>query len=528
MNCIMSTRQPNRKNHDMSIRPTRQSYNRKSLVFFLAIIAIPMFLAIHAFSADMVNTSKEMPGGESNAVESLRHLPIIVDSTKRASRGFIGFGAEWDSSSYDNCGVGAEDFAVELKRIKYMKLPVVRIMIQTKWCYLGDDRYDFDSRAMQLLYRHLDFCQEEGITVILTDWGCEPGWLRIPGVKNTEDPKYAEIIGVYLDYLINKKGYTCIRYFVLGNEPNLEVRNWSRWKTGFCQVRKVLIKRKLDRYVTIAGPDESIIPPIQDIRSEKFSPSPGIEYDWIFRAADELQDIPMAYDIHIYALNESLSPGKLQDCIEARWEYVRQEVSSNKNKIFIVGELGMFEGSKPPSANEHVDTFWFGLCMADCGVQSARAGSHAICAWMLSDNSHKGFLLGMWKNKESGIKLRPWFYTWSLLSRYFPSGSDIYAPDQPGADVRILVGRAATRGATAEHAFSICIVNRGERATELGLRIPEAERDTYKRFLYQNDNMRINAQGYPLPVETVSFGPAQGIQVECPAESMILLTSVPF
>ena len=51
-------------------------------------------------------------------------------------------------------------------------------------------------------------------------------------ISNVADLNYAEAIGTYLDYLINQRGYTCIRYFIMVNEPNYEVGDWDRWQSG--------------------------------------------------------------------------------------------------------------------------------------------------------------------------------------------------------------------------------------------------------------------------------------------------------
>ncbi len=132
---------------------------------------------------------------------------------------FLGFGAEWDSMAYRHFKMESEDFARIRERLEWMRMPLVRSMMAANWCYLGDDRYDFDSPAMQMLYRQLDICEALDISVILTDWGLNNSWLKTPGLSGVTDPKYAEVIAKYLDHLINVKKYTCIRTFIFMNEP---------------------------------------------------------------------------------------------------------------------------------------------------------------------------------------------------------------------------------------------------------------------------------------------------------------------
>lgn len=149
--------------------------------------------------------------GEEEVV-SVRLEPETVICQK-----FLGFGAEWDSNAYDDSGVTEADFAVVRKRVEWMRLPVARIMMQSKWCYKGNGRYDWNDPKLIALCRQLDVCQKLGATVVLTDWGIEQSWLATPEVGRTKDPKYAGIISTYMDHILNTKQYTCIKYFILIN-----------------------------------------------------------------------------------------------------------------------------------------------------------------------------------------------------------------------------------------------------------------------------------------------------------------------
>src|ERR1035437_2617425 len=157
-----------------------------------------------------------MQAGEESVV-------VTVDCNAVACKSFMGFGVEWDPGFWHEWnvknGVTEADWDLVTKRITWMKIPIVRMMMQVKWCYLDGDKFDWDSGNMKNLYRYLDVCQKLKITVILTDWGCEPDWLKVSGVANVGDPKYAAAIGAYLDHLLNAKHYTCIKYFIMVNEP---------------------------------------------------------------------------------------------------------------------------------------------------------------------------------------------------------------------------------------------------------------------------------------------------------------------
>ena len=62
--------------------------------------------------------------------------PVLVqlDPTAVICQKFLGFGVEWDSNGYNGSGINDSDFAVICKRVEWMRLPVARIMMQSKWC----------------------------------------------------------------------------------------------------------------------------------------------------------------------------------------------------------------------------------------------------------------------------------------------------------------------------------------------------------------------------------------------------------
>src|SRR5450759_2374311 len=117
-------------------------------------------------------------------------VSVELDQKKVICKHFLGFGAEWDSNGYNASGSTDEDFAGIRKRVEWMQLPIARIMIQSKWCYKGNGQYDWDDSQMKVLYRNLDVCQKLGTTVLLTDWGVEPAWLKTPDVSRVDDLKY--------------------------------------------------------------------------------------------------------------------------------------------------------------------------------------------------------------------------------------------------------------------------------------------------------------------------------------------------
>jgi len=356
---------------------------------------------------------------------------------------------------------------------------------------------------MQSLYRHLDVCQKEGIQVLLTDWGCVPEWTRVPGVNGVADPKYAEIIGTYMDHLLNQKGYSCIQYFIMVNEPNFEAGGYENWRKGVQNVAKVFEERKLNAKVTLVGSDAAH------------------DDGWHRNAVDHLQSILGGYDIHRYASVDEVRSGGVQRHYQAQWAYALAKDPNAKNKPLVVGEAGINAPGFSASNNALHLNYEYGLYMADYAAQAANAGSWAVLAWMLDDSSHEGFTWGMWKNKAGKFELKPWFYTWSLLTRYFPRGSKIATVDHSCPDLRVLAARVPAKGGDA---WSILLVNRASAARKVQLSAPGAGKAAFQRYVYSRAEAKADADGFPAPVGKEELDLGQGAEVPVPGESVVLLT----
>ncbi|RKX39668.1 MAG: hypothetical protein DRP64_13945, partial [Verrucomicrobia bacterium] len=433
-------------------------------------------------------------------------IPLKLDKSKITIENFLGFGAEWDSYSYDKNNVDEKDFSIIEERIEWMRIPLLRVMMLARWCYLGNGEYDWDTPDMKGLYRHLDLCQKLGITVFLTEWGCNGDWLEVPDVENIGDKKYAEIIGTYLGYLINTKNYTCIKSFILVNEPNLGRYEWEPWKAGVENLSAELEKRGLDKKVVFAGSDQSN------------------GDDWHEMAVDQLQDYFGIYDNHKYANDEMVRPGRLYDYFKNLNDYALEHDNKAKNKPFIVGEAGLNNFAKHPFGNEKIDTVYYGVFMADYAVQAVNAGSSAVFNWMLDDNSHAGFYWGLWKDKKNGLKLRPYFYVWSLLTRYFPPESTVYDVGKVSDDVRILaVGIPKKNG---EKDWSFCFVNRGEQPVKIELQVPGAGLRKFRQYLYSEESAKADNNGFPMPSVESELNLSEGMEIICAGESVGVFTTL--
>lgn len=440
--------------------------------------------------------------------ERPRPVAIVANARAVACKSFLGFGAEWDPKFWADynirLGVTEADWRLVVERIRWMRMPIVRMMMLSRWCTRGDGKFDWQTPQMKSLYRHLDICQKQKISVILTDWGCAT-WTKVPGFSGTADPKYAQAVGSYMHHLINKRNYSCIKYFVLVNEPNYEGESWEAWKQGVRNVAGVFAKRKLDKQIIFTGSDESNAD------------------EWHRMAVDQLHSVLGAYDIHRYANDKDIRAGRLEEYFRKNWQYVREKDPTPGSKFFIVGEAGLNDGAVHPRGNRNIDKYDYGLFMADYAVQAARAGSSAVIAWMMDDSSHEGFFWGLWSGKAGGFKLRPWFYPWALLCRCFPAGATILRPAQPTGGMRVLAARVKQ---AAETHWSVCLVNRDDKPVEVRLSMPRAGGLSLKHYVYSARSAPADKQGFPRPTATIQTDSTGRIDVTCPAKAVVFLTTL--
>jgi hypothetical protein len=136
-------------------------------------------------------------------------------------------------------------------------------------------QFSWDNPEMRILYRILDWCERNQADVFLTQmwgnvrWNTFPEWRDDPvgrvhsGPLSMED--FGEGLATLIEHLVKKKGYTCIRWLCINNEPN---GHWSWWqgypnhllplKPGLAAVRKALDARGLN--LPLSGPDMVGVP----------------------------------------------------------------------------------------------------------------------------------------------------------------------------------------------------------------------------------------------------------------------------
>ena len=156
--------------------------------------------------------------------------------------------------------------------------------------------------------------------------------------------------------------------------------------------------------------------------------------------------------------------------------------------------------------------YFYGLDMPLLAMKVMNGGYSGMAVWMLDDAMHSSGdsgktedvkIWGMWNilgeevfNKPDEEQIRPWFYTWSLMCRYFPAGTDILhtAVASEDKDVYVVAG-------TYQGKLSVAMVNVGEKDKSVQLTLP-CPMENASLYKYEENLQPKDTDGFPVPQET--------------------------
>jgi len=467
---------------------------------------------------------------------------------------FLGFGLQW--SAYEWFDLTPEDWTRIERRLDFMKPAFVRCMLRHYWYCQGLDEggkpvYDWNSMRMRKLYQVLDYCESRGIKVIIGDWDDpannqdrqDPEADKLQPYRiHEDDPRLAPIIGDFLDHLTKTRKYTCLTFYNLLNEPNSPssgCADFAKWKTAISLLHAEFRKRGYDRTIRICGPD---------VTFQK-------DFYWVDLTAQQLPDKIGAYEYHEYASVEDVETGFTEKLFHTKRMYVNKFVKDGRKIPFFMGEIGMRGGMggnvKPHPAKGGADSqlniydFIYGVWMADFNAQIVRAGMDGCIAWNVDDAMHiqkdpnSGWpkldrlqlkKWGFWNSMAEEIgfpedaNLRPWYYTWSLMSLGFPAGCHfVEIPDARRPGLRAIAARIG------DGDWSFAVVNDSDQSCEVILKAPEIKKAlNLRRFHYFENDRPADTEGFP-KVKSVdkNVDLAAGSTVSMPSRGVVILTTLP-
>lgn len=472
------------------------------------------------------------------AVISCSALPdatITVDNKTIINSNYIGNGVQWDPYQLDygeiQLKISSQDWQKLYSRLDFMKPQFIRVMINTT--SVIENGVLNETKNYENIAPILEYCQLRKIKVVLGDWGDR----MVNSKTNTISENNLKLAAHYLDFLVNKKGFSCIQYYNMINEPNgywaATDENYELWKNAsqyFWSELKVL---NLDKKVSLMGPDIAIW------KTDKV--------DWITNSVKDLDAAIGVYDIHTYPSKITVNSGEYSSILKA-YKY-----AVPANKPMVMGEIGfkfvekedealMKENierakAKPYASVEDSQMFVYdyvyGTDMADALMQTVNVGYSGSIAWMLDDAMHgreqknKLKVWGFWNilgDEYFGIKeeeVRPWFYAWSLLTKYMPSGSQVFKVTVTGnPNVKAI---AVTKG----DKYMIAVVNVSLKETKISLTTTELPiLNNMKQFIYAKGKLLLEGDHVLLPSKKgFELNLKKNIKEVIPAEGIIVLTN---
>jgi len=204
-------------------------------LFFLAVLAACQTktqpeVQISIDPNTVINTMQGGFGASMHAIED--SLPVSTDGGKYRSWG----GSVWGGNP------PAEDSA------RWNAIFAHADWLGFDWCRVEIDHgmyepekgtFTFDNREMRILYRYLDYCQSRNVDVYFTEMWPDVKWLvhknflgdAVAELRSAPNDftAWAKGYSRLLNYLINERGYTCIKWVSVNNEPH---ENWSWWKAA--------------------------------------------------------------------------------------------------------------------------------------------------------------------------------------------------------------------------------------------------------------------------------------------------------
>lgn len=152
-----------------------------------------------------------------------------------------------------------------LRHARWLGLNFIRVEIDMRMYEPERGRFDWENEEMRTLYRILDYCQENGVDVFFTQMFADVEWNAFPGISRLQSaprsvPDFATGLATLMEHLIKSRGYSCIRWLCITNEPGFPACWWigHDGKPANAMPTMQAVRDELDRRgtdVMLSGPD---------------------------------------------------------------------------------------------------------------------------------------------------------------------------------------------------------------------------------------------------------------------------------
>ncbi len=481
-----------------------------------------------------------------NKSEPINKEEVIFTKEDLVQQSFGGLGVEWGAyEDTDKLMEGGWDRVIS--HISKLKLSRIRLMISYDWICSDLDKkgtedksddtwsYSFTNKWFNNVVDILSYCQANNVDVAFGAWNVianlqNDTWGMMDEV--TSDIRWSKITADVLDYLVHKKGFTCIKWFVNSNEPNYSgmpgaSKNWNNtyeiWEQGVKNVRKALDDIGLNN-IGIVGGDTT-----------------GFEgsKEYLTNIARNIPDKVGDYGVHLYISNMIIDRGQLMTAIKDLYDQIKKiDKGLGVTRQAEVWEAGLLDGKdNATDCNGMIQTTSYGVRMADYTIQCALVGLNSVVYWDLDDAMHFMYNNNTVSAKEWGMfstladaeaskqELRPWYHSSKLLINLLQKGNRIYgdATNNPEFDNSF---RSLATIASDGSRGGIVAVNQGMKAVEKTFYIDEkVSGDHLYIYEFNASKIRLNSEGYIEPNYIIEGSLNNKLKVTIPAGGLFVVST---
>lgn len=439
-----------------------------------------------------------------------------------------GLGVEWDAYEHPDV-ITEEKWERATAYMDKLSPAYIRCVINLDWVVtnwnkgasedVSDDtwEYNWEQSSIRNMFKILDHCQKSGIRVGLGVWRPVDGW----DMQDSSDVRFAKIMADIAEELIVSRGYSCIFGLFLTNEPNyLPGNDFQKWSTGVKNTAAELAARGLSDKVSIIGPDAT---------------SYSAAITWCEDTVKNVKEHIGNYSIHMYVSDYSVDSGRFAEDIRDVVNTIEKEDKDFDKKGLIIWESGLLDGKDPEwDTNVLIDTFGFGVRMADYTMQAIMGGASGVSFWEFDDAMH--FLengqmkqYGMFSSLGTAAQqeLRPWFQSSYLLTRLFAPQSKVYGcslNSEKDTTLRALAS-VSSDGKTGGY----CVVNRGYEEAEETFFLPQkVQGEKLYVYIFGEKDMKLGADGFIVPNYELDGSLNGTLTLKIPAGSAVFVTNTKY
>ena len=476
------------------------------------------------------NTSKK-------GVTSFNHDDIVQKS-------FGGLGVEWGvyedtDKLMDNAW---ERITGNMSRLGAAR---VRVMVSYDWFCTNlnkkgtsdksDDTwtYNFTNKYAANMMDILEYCQINNIDVAFGAWNVianlseEDEWGMMDEV--TSDIRWAKITADVLDFLVNQRGFTCIKWFVNSNEPDIvgkqgSSKNYNNkyevWEQGVKNVRAALDGVGLP-HIGIIGGDVTTVDGINQ---------------YLPNIAKNIKDKVGDYGVHMYLSNISVDRGEMAEQISSVFETIKNYDSRLGDEIQAnIWEGGLRDGKTALDCQSLIATPSYAVRMVDYTVQALYSGINGVCWWSFDDAMNFMYSGDSMTPKEWGMfsslseatsgkqELRPWFHSSSLLCHLFKKGNRIYTNSTNGEEETFrsvaTINQEGTQG-------GFVAINAGLDSVKKTFQLNDKVKgDKLYVYVFNADSYLLDSNGYIIPNQVIDGSLNDEVTMTIPKGTALIVSN---